>query len=115
MGEEGRMQPDETFLKTYSCKFCNSKKIALNEKTFSNGTIHLEMKCEDCNKHNGYAPQNIEPNKFTMPFGKFKGKTFVEIDMEDPDYVRWIAENIGGSCSKRAESYLEQKHRGEIK
>jgi len=89
-----------------SCKYCNGE-LKIEEQIFSNGVKHLKQTCITCGKHNGYAPQDTDFNKFTMPLGKYKGKRLDEIKMQDPDYLRWAAENMHASLQRKIEKYLE--------
>lgn len=38
-----------------------------------------------------------DPNTFTMPFGKFRGKTFKEIEETGSDYLTWAMNNLTNS------------------
>ena len=44
---------------------------------------------------------------FTMPIGKYKGRTIAQIGLADRPYVEWMAENLDRNCQKAAEVYLE--------
>lgn len=76
------------------CKQCGSVNLNESEKIFSNGTKHLELRCQDCNAHNGFKAQNINPHEFEMPFGKYKGYTLGNIVAMDREYVNWMLKNI---------------------
>ena len=77
------------------CKKCQGENFEHKLVTFSNGTEHVEIRCFDCNTHNGYQAQNrpIRPNA-KMPFGKYKGKTIAEIAAADPYYALWCSKNL---------------------
>jgi hypothetical protein len=73
-------------------KNCKHSVYSITEKVFKNGSIHLEKRCKECNKHLGYEPQNkpIEES-FVLPFGKYKGKTLKFIFDTDFNYLDWLA------------------------
>ena len=92
------------------CNFCNGETQA-ELQTFANGTKHMRITCVACKRFNGFAPQeHPDISKFVMPIGKYKNKTLSDIDMVDPDYLRWAAENMEGNLSRRIESFFEVKY-----
>lgn len=46
--------------------------------------------------------QNVMPdiNTWQLPFGKYKGKTLLEINAEDPGYIKWAKENANSEPFK---------------
>ena len=42
---------------------------------------------------NGTKPVLCEGFDYVMPFGKYKGKTLVQILDENPSYIVWLSEN----------------------
>jgi hypothetical protein len=43
---------------------------------------------------------------FTMPFGRYKGRTLAEIQDQNPDYLRWLATECSARTVRRAAAYL---------
>jgi uncharacterized protein (DUF3820 family) len=88
---------------------CVHEKTIDKEVIFSNGTVHVERRCSVCGNFIKYVPQNkVIDECYTMPFGKHKGKTLIDIAREDCDYLEWFA----GTDSKLAgkiRQYLEEK------
>lgn len=68
----------------------------------------LQSRPSTQDRRNGKKP-------FTMGFGKHKGKTLEQIAQEDPDYIRWLAENYqpkdgyGRAIQRKAQSLLRQR------
>ncbi len=82
---------------------CEHKDIIKTEKIFSNGTKHLEQRCDACGKFMGYAPQEITTEKlanYKMPFGKYKDEYIAEVIQKDMDYLLWAKANLKGSVKK---------------
>lgn len=79
-------------METYHCKFCSSENIKITEVTFKNKTKHLERRCMDCHRQNGYAPKNIPAEDWKLPFGKYKGETLGTVGKKDRDYLLWLYE-----------------------
>ena len=54
-------------------------------------------------------------NDTPLTFGKYKGKTPVEIAETDPKYVIWMYDNVTThpTCSKQFRDYCEQDERDE--
>lgn len=75
------------------CKYCDNEEMSIKEVIFKNGTKHLERKCVKCGRQNGYAPKDIDPNDWRLPFGKYKGKTLGEVLKEDKSYLEWLYDN----------------------
>lgn len=42
----------------------------------------------------GVVPQEPNLDDFTIPMGKYRGRKLVEVFLLDPDYVRWMRDNI---------------------
>lgn len=70
---------------------CTHETVSIKPKKFSNGTTHLERRCNACNKHLGYAPKNPSSPK-RIHFGKYSGSTFAEIAQTDRPYFLWLLE-----------------------
>lgn len=57
----------------------------------------------------------INPEKYVMQFGKYKGQKIIDVYREHPDYLQWCEENIGrrdvldaiAACKKKAEEKIE--------
>jgi len=89
---------------------CEHKEINMEEKTFSNGSKHIEKRCKNCNKHLGYEPQhNIFEDSFEMPFGKHKGKTLSYVYRNFPDYLLWVSKEIKGNFGNKIAEFLKSK------
>lgn len=54
---------------------------------------------------------NNDPNTFTMPFGKYRGKTFAEIEALGGDYLNWAVNNLTNSPDivELMKQYLKNK------
>lgn len=62
----------------------------VEEKTFSNGVLHLSASCPDCKRWIKYLPQETKLSEVIMPFGKHKNERIIDIDS---DYLYWLLEN----------------------
>lgn len=74
------------------CKHCSSKNIKETERLFADNTKHIELKCADCDKFlqwKNYVP--LEEKRFF--FGKYRGKKFIDVAMNDLNYCEWVAKN----------------------
>ncbi len=72
------------------CKYCATVDDYYTiEKKFKNGTVHIEAKCNNCDKHIKYLSQGGPP---ILYFGKYKGKDVTTI--EDLFYLTWLDENV---------------------
>lgn len=76
-----------------TCRFCGNKEFNYTEKIFKNGTKHIQQDCSACGKFNGYKRQNMDPNDFVMPYGKYKGHKLGDIVLRDRLYFNWMLEN----------------------
>ena len=74
-------------------------------RTYLSGP-HLRMDCPDCGAYVKFLPKSID--EFKMPIGKYKGKTFAEIEQTDKQYVVWVSNNIQGRPGKAASEYLKR-------
>jgi hypothetical protein len=75
-------------IESQPCPRCGTADFVTREREFSNGVIHLELRCI-----NGHYIKFLPQNKplLTMPFGKHKGAAIREL----PDaYLTWILENL---------------------
>jgi hypothetical protein len=55
------------------------------------------------------SPQPWTPQRardFVLPIGKHRGKTLDEVYRQHPDYLRWLAENVGRGVGRAAQNYL---------
>lgn len=90
---------------------CNHGKMNETDKTFSNGTKHIELRCSNCNKFFRYKPQEMTRNRvmeMKFPFGKHEGRFLTEVLTEDFNYVSWFSEapEIKEGAVKRACKFL---------
>lgn len=86
------------------CPYCGCEECVAQEKTFSNGTVHIAALCKSCGKHIKYLPQGKTPQEIAvqiMPIGKYKGKTFFEIVSQDADYAVWCSEKLSNENLRR--------------
>lgn len=68
----------------------------------NDGKFHLRSFCISC-KEAFQLLKSVPNDEFAMPFGKHKGKKLSDLVKENPDYVRWLAENIkDGNVKTRA-------------
>ena len=59
------------------------------------GGSHLKCSCPGCGKYVKFLPHSGEARFY---FGKYKGKTVLEIAKSDPEYLQWLlTEKIGGN------------------
>lgn len=96
--------------KKNKCRRCGSENLLLKEVTFKNGTLHTKADCLDCALL-FFAPRELEENQndFSMPFGKYKGSTLLEISRSDPDYLMWAASTLKGNIQRRINLFLDSK------
>ena len=74
------------------CRNCKKEQeIKEKEVIFKNGTKHLEARCDICDRYIKYLP-HILPADTKLFFGKYKGKTLLEIKREDQEYLYWLYE-----------------------
>jgi len=82
--------------------------ITLTEQTFSNGTKHLRKDCLKCGRMLGYQGYKTAADSVLF-FGKYKGRTFLEVAKEDPDYLHWLAgQDIKPRLAKLIENAFER-------
>ena len=88
------------------CNHCEQNQtIKITEKTFSNGTKHLSSSCDYCGTFIKFIMQDIPPEEFYMPFGKYRGKKMKEIPR---DYLEWGIKNLKGSVAERMKLILNK-------
>ena len=68
-----------------------------------------QLRCDSCQKFRGFvATPTEELGGYTMPFGKFKGRTLAEIATIDRGYLEWAARNMNSNSVRNAcRRYLE--------
>jgi uncharacterized Zn finger protein len=91
-----------------TCKKCGSE----NYVTASSGP-HLKASCADCGAYikfisKPFDPDTIDLSKEIIHAGKHKGKSFAQVGAEEPDYIRWMAENMKGWLAKVANLAIEE-------
>jgi uncharacterized protein (DUF3820 family) len=62
-------------------------------------------------------PWDLErARRFTLPFGKFKGRSLAELaeTSEGMDYLRWAAENMDGNAGIACRLVLEDVEGGDL-
>lgn len=72
---------------------------------------HIRADCSECGKFIKFVPQKVDVNDletFEIPLPKYKGKTFKEVSVIDPKYIRWMAENLKGKLSVLAEESISE-------
>jgi uncharacterized protein (DUF3820 family) len=70
------------------------------------GPHRLETLCARCARHISWVPVPMieeRARRFTMPFGRYQGKTLDELAKRDPGYVRWVARNVDGPAGTAAQ------------
>ena len=92
--------------KVISCKACGSKEYSL-----SRSGPHLRADCKACEKFIQFVPQavnfdRIDWNTEKIPLPKYKDNLYAEVARLDPDYIRWMAENIKGRPGKIADAAI---------
>ena len=99
------MSLEEIFLKCIRCKKVVEWKE--EERTFSNGTIHIQGTCKECG-YTKWLPQHKELSEHKFFFGKHKGKNITEVPLE---YLQWALEKdvIGGGLALASIEYLKSK------
>lgn len=75
------------------CKYCNSKDLTKKLVTFKNDTIHMEVRCNECERVLGYD-KTVDNDNFKMPNGRYKGKTIKEIVKIDLLYALNYADRL---------------------
>jgi uncharacterized protein (DUF3820 family) len=91
---------------------CNHVNTIDSEKIFSNGTQHIERRCDDCTRFIKYVPQEVTFDKvlqMTIPVGKYSGRLLIEIFSEDYDYVIWMSENFKGPLQRGAQLLMQNQ------
>jgi len=78
----------------HQCAYGCETQLVEQERTFKNGTKHIEKRCPTCGRGHGYAPKNINPLEFIMPFGKHIGLPLGEIAKRDRPYLEWARANF---------------------
>lgn len=74
---------------------------------------HIKWSCINCG-YLKFLPQKSE--NFIMPFGKYKGKSLIEILTVDEEYLCWANLNMDEKISKRIkEVILNQKKESKIR
>lgn len=98
-----------------SCYKCGQSKYFETPKTFKNGTIHIELRCVNCNAFNGFKPQHKDPRGFEMPIGKYKGTgmTLQEIWEVDLPYLEWAAKNMDKKFSDKIKFVIDINAQGQ--
>lgn len=86
------------------CTKCGGHEFDLNDKIFSNGTKHKERRCSDCGAFAGYHAQPAE--SFSMPYGKYKGLSFLEIQDKDQQYLKWLASSEHNRITEKAIEFI---------
>jgi len=89
------------------CQKCGNETFDFKEQVFKNNITHIKQSCAKCKAFIQYAPQEKNIEEIKMHFGKFKGKSFREIEAIDPDYLRWAAENLKKNIADKIEKYFQ--------
>jgi len=76
------------------CGTCNSQEY----RTAPSGP-HLKAVCKKCGSFIKFIPKPFDTEKMNWDeqkiyFGKYKDRLFKDIAKEDPNYIRWMAENL---------------------
>jgi len=87
---------------------CEYSKVE-KEVIYSNGTKHIEIRCECCGKFFGHK-RSVNNDDFIMPIGKHKGMKLVDIIKNEPEYALWFYENGSGSVQKRFKELMDGTH-----
>jgi exodeoxyribonuclease X-like protein len=72
---------------------------------------YAELWCDACGRHCGWASTPTEAlGGYTMPFGKYRGKTLDEIAATDRGYLEWVTSDLKDERIKKSvRRYLEYK------
>ena len=57
------------------------------------GRIQIKGSCPHTNMFVKWLPQSAPNQPREIYFGKYKGQTYDDVARDDPDYLRWLAEN----------------------
>lgn len=55
----------------------------------------------------------LDPGRFIMPFGKYKGEYLDDIEIDDPDYIDWLLSVVKDHCELKVCLDGIVKRRGE--
>jgi hypothetical protein len=71
---------------------CKHEKRSFRDKTFANGTKHVEEYCTECGAWVKWVKQNSPITDSSIVYlKKHKGKTYLEVFNTDLDYLKWVA------------------------
>lgn len=59
----------------------------------TDGRIQIKGSCPKSHQFVKWLPQSAPDQPRMIYFGKYKGQTYNDIARDDPDYLRWLAEN----------------------
>lgn len=85
------------------CKKCKTSDFHLEDKTFRNGTKHIQATCNICKERIKYVSSNKEIK--SIPFGKYKDVPLKEI--MDIKYLNWVTVNV--KMSKNFKTAVEKR------
>lgn len=89
-----------------TCRKCGSGDYRTEEST-----VNLKAVCNNCDSYIKFLPKPIGKVNWeteTIPLRKHKGKTFKQVAVEDPKYIRWIAKEVKGRLSAIANLAIEE-------
>lgn len=92
-----------------ACRFCGSRNLF--EVRCESGPHYARIGCAECGRNQGFLPKPWTPERaaaFTLPFGKFRGKTVGELAKSDDGlrYLAWLADNVEGNAARAARIIL---------
>lgn len=53
----------------------------------------------------------IDPEKWKLPFGSYKGRALGEVYKTDPSYVAWLRDEASPPASTYAEALIRKKNK----
>lgn len=68
----------------------------------------IEIRTRKIDDNSEFIAEHMDDLYFRMPFGKHKGRSLVEINETDPDYLEWAYENIDGFVGKQIENFVNR-------
>lgn len=54
---------------------------------------HVRADCPECGRYIKFVAQH-PPEEAQLHFGKYRGERVVDVANADPDYLRWVLDNV---------------------
>lgn len=90
------------------CFTCKTEvEIKEIERTFNNGTCHIEARCSVCDRFLKFLPYK-KPEEWKFYFGKYDGEKMIDIAKTDREYLEWIVlkSDLPDKIKKKVEQIL---------